>query len=138
MIALTGSRYHRIVKHAAGILLVRETDEALFLIRRSQQVRAPGLWTYPGGGLEPGETPWMAACREFREEVGGLPSMRFSTRFVARTRDGSTYTTFVCTVADRDARCFKPVLNWENDRAGWFTSLPRPMHRDAAAVIQQL
>lgn len=29
-----------------------------------------GLWLQPGGHLEPGETPWEAACREAYEETG--------------------------------------------------------------------
>jgi 8-oxo-dGTP pyrophosphatase MutT (NUDIX family) len=29
-----------------------------------------GLWLQPGGHLEPGETPWDAACRESEEETG--------------------------------------------------------------------
>lgn len=31
---------------------------------------APPIWNLPGGKLEPGESPWRAAERETREEVG--------------------------------------------------------------------
>ncbi|MFI9310740.1 NUDIX domain-containing protein [Streptomyces triculaminicus] len=30
----------------------------------------PGLWQFPGGNTDPGETPWQTAVRETREETG--------------------------------------------------------------------
>jgi len=45
--------------------------EGLFLIaRRAQDGRLPNLWEFPGGKVEPGETPEEALQREFREELG--------------------------------------------------------------------
>ncbi len=52
---------------AASVALVRRDD--LLLIQRN---RAPskGLWTLPGGRLEPGESAEACAVREIREELG--------------------------------------------------------------------
>lgn len=46
-------------------------DRRYLVIRRSSRVIAPRRLCFPGGGLEPGETPEETARREFREEVGG-------------------------------------------------------------------
>lgn len=45
-------------------------DAALLLTRRSAQLRShPGQWAFPGGRLDPGETPVETALRETREEI---------------------------------------------------------------------
>ncbi len=45
-------------------------EAALLLTRRSAQLRShPGQWAFPGGRLDPGETPVQAALRETSEEI---------------------------------------------------------------------
>ncbi|HZZ26384.1 MAG TPA: NUDIX domain-containing protein [Pirellulales bacterium] len=56
-----------IVRHGAVAVIVR--DDRLLLIRRSQQVIAPGMYCFPGGGIEPGETEQQAVIRELQEEL---------------------------------------------------------------------
>ena len=53
--------------NAASVALI-DRDKVLLI----QRARKPyfGMWSLPGGRLEPGETPEQAAEREIREEVG--------------------------------------------------------------------
>lgn len=53
---------------AAGILLT--TGQLIFIQLRGYGASNPRTWACPGGKLEPGESPWQAASREFREECG--------------------------------------------------------------------
>lgn len=57
-----------IVRRGAVAVICR--DGRFLVIRRSQSVRAPGRYCFPGGGIEPGESEEQAMVREFREELG--------------------------------------------------------------------
>ncbi len=50
----------------AALILICEGDVAL--IERHSDGR--DYWVFPGGGVDPGETPEVAALREAREELG--------------------------------------------------------------------
>ena len=53
-----------------GVVAVVPRGNQLLVIRRSQFVRAPGAYCFPGGAVEEGETESEALCRELREELG--------------------------------------------------------------------
>ena len=65
---------------AAGIAV---RDGRLLLLRRPENGACPGLWEFPGGKIEPDETPFDALVREWMEEVGvtvaGAEPFAFST-----------------------------------------------------------
>ena len=65
---------------AASVAIVRQAD--VLLIERSRPP-SEGLWTLPGGRLEPGESAETCAIREIREELGlavfGLKPLRLMT-----------------------------------------------------------
>ena len=52
---------------AASVIVLKR--DAVCLVRRDRPPMA-GLWSFPGGRLEPGETPAEAARRELAEETG--------------------------------------------------------------------
>ena len=57
-----------------GILLVAacaliDTDGRVLLAKRPQGRPMAGLWEFPGGKVEPGETPEAALIRELEEEL---------------------------------------------------------------------
>lgn len=106
---------------AAGILFVN-AGRVLLLKRSDSAKDAPGTWGFPGGGIEAGETPAIAARRELQEECG-------------YTYDGTL--TPLCTLSN-GFECFgaavahptEPQLNDEHTAACWapFDDLPQPLH----------
>jgi len=72
-------RYRRNV----GVMLIAP-DRRIFVGRRAKQSDA---WQMPQGGVDKGETPVEAACRELREEVGTAKAL-----LLRETRDWVTYT----------------------------------------------
>ncbi len=47
-----------------------DTDGRVLLARRPEGKTMAGLWEFPGGKLQPGETPEVALIRELHEELG--------------------------------------------------------------------
>lgn len=52
-----------------GVVAVVVRDDRFLVIRRSQQVRAPGMYCFPGGGIEANEAEPTAVQREMLEEL---------------------------------------------------------------------
>jgi 8-oxo-dGTP diphosphatase len=58
-------------RRIAGVALLREDRSALMQLRDDKPgLNASGLWVFPGGHCEPGESAEVAARREFLEETG--------------------------------------------------------------------
>jgi len=47
-----------------------DVDGRVLLAQRPQGKSMAGLWEFPGGKIEPGETPEAALIRELQEELG--------------------------------------------------------------------
>ncbi len=48
-----------------ALVVLRHEGRVLMVLERER-----GLWELPGGGIDPGETPRVAAARELQEEAG--------------------------------------------------------------------
>lgn len=53
----------------AAVALVDE-DGRVLIAQRPEGKQLAGLWEFPGGKVEPGETPEAALIRELQEELG--------------------------------------------------------------------
>lgn len=100
---------------AAGIMFVAPGPRVL-LLQRSAEGDAEGLWAFPGGRIEDGETPEDAARRECREEIGACPDGDL-VEWTRRARDGVDYITYAMRVPEE----FVPALNEEHTGHAWIS-----------------
>ena len=59
-----------VIRRVAAVLLVDGEGRLLLQRRTMDAPSAAGKWSFPGGGIEPGEEPEEAARRELLEETG--------------------------------------------------------------------
>jgi ADP-ribose pyrophosphatase len=63
-----------IVEYPDSVAAVALDDEGnIFLVRQLRRAIGQALLEIPAGGIDPGESPEDAACRELREEIGFHP-----------------------------------------------------------------
>ena len=99
--------------------IIERSNQILLLRRSSLMKDMPGLWNFPGGGIDPRETPAQAASREILEETGlivdpdALMALR-STLIPLNPRDRPRAHFFYT-----DRALGQVTINWESDRFRW-------------------
>lgn len=83
-----------------GAVIVRAGK--VLCARRAPGGSAGGLWEFPGGKIEPGETPREALVREIVEELGCRVAVgqQLETTTHAHAHGVITLTTFLCELVD--------------------------------------
>lgn len=105
---------------SAGIIFF--AGNRVLLMRRDSLAPEGGSWDFPGGGMEPGETPKQAARRESREESG----FDYDGPLLKVKKMSNGYVAFAALLDEP----FVPVLNDEHTEYVWaaFDDLPTPLH----------
>jgi 8-oxo-dGTP diphosphatase len=94
---------------------IMEEEGRIFIARRSSGKHLAGKWEFPGGKIEPGETPEQSLERELVEELDlrvAVGNLLCSVRYT----DGSVDLELMAFAVTRVAG--DPVLR-EHDRAQW-------------------
>jgi len=96
------------IEMATGVLV---HDGRMLIQKRKPDDVWPGLWEFPGGGIEEGETPDQALQREFMEEVelSVVPKDKITVVNYAYTRYRITMHCYMCGLSNGDAP--EPVFN---------------------------
>ena len=78
------------IRTVGGVVLLRDDNAALLQLRDNKPgLNAAGLWVFPGGHCEPGESLEDGARREFLEETGYVcAALRWVTRILHPSDDG--------------------------------------------------
>jgi 8-oxo-dGTP diphosphatase len=82
--------------HVVGAILLK--GDRILIARRAQHKSSAGLWEFPGGKVETGETPVDALQRELVEELGVVAEPLYSYH-VSESQVGATrilLEVFVC------------------------------------------
>ena len=126
------------VRRSAGILFV--SGRRVLLLRRASRSNNAGLWGLPGGRIDEGESEWLAALRECREEIGAPPLCRPIGEIVVR-RPKRLYRIFVVRVPKSERLLWRARLNHEHDeyrwaKLSWCLKHSDRMHPVVAALVK--
>jgi 8-oxo-dGTP pyrophosphatase MutT (NUDIX family) len=117
-----------------GLVIVSPNGRCLALERASWKTMGPGTWGVPGGKVNPGESPLMAALREAKEETGA--DIVQATPLFHEERSGLQIITFIGLVAEE----FLPDLTLDNEHMDFQWTRPecwpQPAFPGMAAILR--
>lgn len=106
--------------------VIRDGEDRLLIGQRPAHKRHGGLWEFPGGKVDPGETLAEAVARELEEELGLAASWVADTPVYARQDPGQPFRILFVEAAARGT----PVL-MEHQAVAWIP-VPAPAEFELA------
>jgi len=98
-----------------SVLVIVQKGNKILVVERSKTDQwMPLHWSYPGGHIQKGETPYYAAKRELEEETGLKPKT-VVYKGIRDTTNGKMYI-YLCDEFDGDVK-----LNFEHSDRKWIT-----------------
>lgn len=115
---------------SAGIIFF--AGERVLLMKRDSLAPEGGSWDFPGGGIEPGESPKEAARRETAEEAG----FDYAGPLLKVMKMSNGYVAFAALLDEP----FVPVINDEHTDYVWatFDDLPTPLHPTTRKELREI
>lgn len=109
--------------------IIRDASGRVLLGHR----RDRDMWNLPGGGVEAGESPWDAAVREAKEEVGLAVEVERLVDVSWKPQDSDLVFTFACRVVSGT-----PATSDEADAVEYFSidALPPNMNERQAERLR--
>lgn len=97
---------------------VLRAENKILACRKASGTSLAGYWEFPGGKIEPGESPEEALAREIREELSVIASIGAEITTTNHAYDFANIelTTFWCTIASGTPRLT------DHDEARWVTA----------------
>ena len=110
-------------REKAGVVAYKYTEQdqdPLVLIVSARKVK--GSWVFPVGGIDPGETPEIAAARECEEESGYCVEIGKKLTPIDSGNELDLFTFFLATVSSEKE-------SWETDRSREWIPLSQAKNR---------
>ena len=101
----------------ASMVIIFDDESKVLLLKRSQKVDSyQGMWGFPGGKIEDGESPAEAAAREVLEETSLKVYQKDLVYVFTMTKKPAKDIMFFLTTKWRGT----PKVDWESDEFKWF------------------
>lgn len=123
-------------KVSIGVLISRDSNKFLLLLRPKEDKTIPNKWTFVAGKMEKGETPLNTIEREVEEELNFNSSEIEFNYIGTKTHNDSKLYYFIGLVDTEEV----PTLNEENVDWGWYDSdnLPKNTYIECKKIIYKI